>query len=63
MFHVELTNEENEVLGQVLERALAGLEVEILHTDHSEFKEHLRERREVLQALQLKFAAPAEVAG
>ena len=48
---VELSNEEQEILSQVLQRALAALELEILHTDHAEFRGLLKHRRDVLRQL------------
>lgn len=51
MTTLELTPEEAETLSQVLQRSLAALEVEILHTDHKEFKALLRHRRDVLKGL------------
>lgn len=48
MCRIELTIEEQQVLEAVLRSSLATLEVEILHTDHSEFKHHLKHRRELI---------------
>lgn len=62
MFQLELSNEEQEVLVQVLQRALAALDLEILHTDHREFKAFLKQRREVLQRLVAKLPKPAAAA-
>lgn len=58
MFHVELSREEQEALSQLLQRALAALEIEIQHTDHKEFKEHLKRRRETFRALGAKVPEP-----
>lgn len=51
MTRLELTPEEQELLGQVLRNYLATLEVEICHTDHSEFRSLLKQRRELLNRL------------
>jgi hypothetical protein len=45
---LELDDAESEALQQVLRHALATLEVEILHTDHADFRRVLRDRRELL---------------
>jgi len=57
MLHVEVSHEEQEMLHRVLQRALAGLEIEIQHTDHKEFKDLLKRRREILRALVVKVPA------
>lgn len=51
MTTLELTQDEEEMLGQVLQNSLATLELEILHTDHKEFKALLRQRRDVLKGV------------
>lgn len=51
MITLELTQDEEEMLGQVLQHSLATLELEIQHTDHKEFKALLRHRRDVLKGL------------
>ncbi len=48
---LELTDEEQEVLSLVVQNALATIELEILHTDHAEFKALLKQRRKLLQGL------------
>jgi hypothetical protein len=58
MCQIELANEEQEILGQVLQNALAMLELEIHHTDHKEFKELLKHRRQVLQNLLQRTSSP-----
>ena len=62
MLHVELDQEEQEVLSQMLQRSLAALEIEIRHTHHLEFKEMLKHRREVLRGLLAKVPQPLAVA-
>ncbi len=54
MATIELTTAEQDILGQTLQSALANLEIEIRHADHLEFKEFLKERRQVLQQLREK---------
>jgi hypothetical protein len=61
MNEIELTNEEQEALSQVLQSTLAMLELEILHTDHKEFKDLLRNRRRVLKDLLAKVHGPMAV--
>ena len=63
MSTIELTNEEQEILSQVVQNSLATLDVEILHTDHKEFKDHLRHRREVLALLAGRMPSPAAAVG
>ena len=62
MTKMELTVEEQEMLEQVLENSLATLELEILHTDHQEFKETLKRRRAVLRGLLAKMQQPIALA-
>jgi len=54
MFHVELSYEEREILNQILQNSLATLDLEIHHTDHQEFKNLLKHRRETVRALLAK---------
>lgn len=58
MTTLELTQDEEEMLGQVLQHSLATLELEILHTDHKEFKALLRHRRAVLKGLADRLQRP-----
>ena len=62
MLHLELVQEEQEILSQLLQRSLAALEIEIRHTDHQEFKVLLKHRRELLQGLLAKVPQPLAVA-
>jgi hypothetical protein len=62
MKNLELNNEEQEILSQVLQTSLATLELELLHTDHKEFKELLKHRRQVLRGLAARVPQPARVA-
>ncbi len=54
---IEFTSEELELLRQVLERHLAVIDVELLHTDSREFKSHLKHRRETLERLLTRLPA------
>lgn len=56
MYAIELESEEHVLLEQLLQSALAALEVEITHTDHGEFRNLLRNRRRLLEALIAKAA-------
>jgi len=47
----DLTSREHELLLELLSRELADLGPEIRHTDDREFREELRDRREVLRQL------------
>lgn len=58
MNRIELTDEERELLTQVLERREHDLEVEILHTDHAEFRKLLKQRLSLLHGLTAKVNAP-----
>lgn len=62
MHKIELSNEEAEILGQVLNNSLATLELEIQHTDHAEFRRLLKQRRTVLQELLSKVPHVTELA-
>jgi RIO-like serine/threonine protein kinase len=63
MIEIKLSDEDQEILAQVLRNALAILELEIHHTDHAEFKILLKHRRSVLSQLlaRLPRAIPAMV--
>jgi hypothetical protein len=63
MKNIELTDQEQEILGHLLQRSLATLELEILHTDHNEFKEFLKHRRQVLQGLAARLPPRKPAAG
>lgn len=57
MNRIELSDEERELLMQVLERRERDMEVEILHTDHVEFRKLLKLRMKLLHGLMAKVAA------
>jgi len=48
---IELGEEEVEVLARALESYLSELSTEIGHTDSRDFRDSLKERREVLQRI------------
>jgi hypothetical protein len=54
MQQIELSAEERDVLGEILQRAMIDLESEIIHTDTHSFKELLRHRHEIMEQLQNK---------
>ena len=56
MTPLELSADEAQTLEQVLHRCLADLELEILHTDHAEFKVLLKQKRAVLQQIAAKIS-------
>jgi Cdc6-like AAA superfamily ATPase len=62
MCSVELSHEEMEILSEVLQSSLATLELEIQHTDHQEFKNLLKHRRESLRTLIAKVPRPMPAA-
>ncbi len=49
MFSVELNEEEKLILAETLERSLKDLSYEIADTDDHDFRENLKNRREVIQ--------------
>ena len=51
MYHIELSQAEMDILSQVIQNTLVTLELEIQHTDHLDFKNLLKHRRETLRAL------------
>jgi hypothetical protein len=54
MLKIELTDEERETLRHILNVDLGALEIEIQRTDHREFKELLKHRRDVLKGMLFK---------
>lgn len=57
----EMTTEEAEVLRDILRRSLNEVDVEVFRTDTHDFKQMLRHRRDVIEHILGKFAAPAAV--
>lgn len=51
MVHLDLTLTEAETLLETLENYLSELRAEISHTDSADFRETLKERKEVLQGV------------
>lgn len=60
MNHLQLTAEEAAVLQDVLSTRLTELEIEILHTDHSSFRDFLKQRRKQLAGIAERLARPPE---
>ena len=56
---LSLTKEEAEVLHEALEGYLSDLSMEIADTENMDFREKLKRRREVLQALRNRLAEKA----
>ncbi|MBZ5551165.1 MAG: hypothetical protein LAO21_00495 [Acidobacteriia bacterium] len=61
MIHISLTEEEKEVLIQILEEYLSDLRIEIAHTDDTSFREPLKGKKEavgrIIDALQISSKA------
>ncbi|MCW8892199.1 MAG: hypothetical protein OQL18_02640 [Deltaproteobacteria bacterium] len=51
---LDLTKNEEQVLAETLESSLSRLQDEISHTDSRDYREALKERKEVLQNLRSK---------
>jgi len=51
MAQLQLSEPEGELLQHVLKNYLAALEVEICHTDRSDFRASLKQRRELLNRI------------
>lgn len=49
MHHIEMTDEQLEVLREVLRHELEAINIEVFRTDTHDFKEMLKHRREVLE--------------
>ncbi len=48
---LEFTHDELNVLGDILERGIHDLNIEMLHTDSHDFKEVLRARKMLLESM------------
>jgi hypothetical protein len=48
---IDLNDEEARVLAQALESYLSDLGTEIAHTDSADFREGLKQRREILEGI------------
>jgi hypothetical protein len=62
MKRIEFTNEELEVLRELLQNQEHVMDVEILRTDTHDFKEMLKHRREVLEKILGKLPATPQLA-
>jgi hypothetical protein len=62
MTQIELTTDEQLLLAQVLERRIRDMEVEILHTDHADFKAQLKTRIGMLRRVLDRLTHPAVAA-
>ena len=57
---IEFSDEEAEVLREILRHGLSGIDIEVFRTDSRDFKEKLKHRRQVLEQLLEKMShAPA----
>lgn len=56
---LELTEEEQRLLSETLERSLRVLEIEVIHTDSHEFKQMLKQRKSVMNQLYSKVQSVA----
>ena len=54
MLHLEMTDEEHQLLTNMLDEYLSDLRMEIADTDSLEYKEGLRHRKQVAQQLSEK---------
>jgi len=62
MLRIELNTDEQMLLQQVLERRIRDLEIEILHTDHAEFRNLLKEHLALLRRLVSRLTTPVALA-
>ena len=51
MTHLELTEQQQQILGEVLEITLSDLSMEISDTDQKDYRDGLKQRREALNAI------------
>ena len=57
--NIQLTNEEEEILNEILQGALTTLGLELHRADDLRFKENLKHRINILQGLLAKIPQPA----
>ncbi|MBD3315600.1 MAG: hypothetical protein GF344_07420 [Chitinivibrionales bacterium] len=57
MDSLELSHEEEEVLDELLHSAISDLRAEIAQTDSPDFKDRLRERKDILKKIALRLEA------
>lgn len=60
---IDLTDEEREVLNEILKGALTTLEVELHRTDDIRFKEMLKHRSNVLEGILARVPQPVQGIG
>jgi hypothetical protein len=65
MAQLDFTHEEIKVLLEILQSDQSDLRMEIANTDRKEFRDHLKETKEVIQAIiqKLERSLPAETMG
>jgi len=63
MAQLVLSAEEEQILERILRRSLSDLDLEILHTDHAEFRAMLKHRRAILQKIHGQLPASPETSG
>jgi predicted glycoside hydrolase/deacetylase ChbG (UPF0249 family) len=61
MQRLELTSEQREVLRDTVNRAVADMGVEVLHTDSHDFKTMLKHRLLILEQIAEKLELPVRV--
>lgn len=59
MTNIELTDEEAQTLGEVLQSSLKTVEVEVHRADPIDYKKQLKHRAEVLRGLLMKMSQSA----
>jgi hypothetical protein len=59
---LQITAQERELLGEILQQHQRGLLLEIAHTGHREFKAALQDRARLLEALLKKLDVPEPAA-
>jgi hypothetical protein len=57
MTHLELSDMEEKVLGEVFESYLSDLRMEIAGTDRAEYRDGLKEKKDLLMSLMEKMKA------
>ena len=57
MQYLEFNSEEQEVLRDVLEHAIAEIDIEVFRTDTHDFKQMLKHRREILEGVLRKVSS------
>jgi hypothetical protein len=57
MLDLQFSNEELEVLKDLLEQSAREMELELVHTDNHSFKQMLKHRRDVLEGIRARLSA------